>query len=902
VPLASGSRLGPYDILSPLGAGGFGEVYKARDTRLDRTVAIKILPSADPELKARFEREAKAIAALTHPHICTLYDVGHQDGTDYLVMEYLEGETLDKKIARGPVKIDDALKIGIEISEALDKAHRAGIVHRDLKPANVMLTKSGVKLLDFGLAKLKSRSLTVTGFSVAATQATSPVTSQGTILGTLHYMSPEQIEGREADPRSDIFAFGCLLYQMASAKLPFNGPSPTSVMAAILEREPPTISSLHIRTPRSLDHVLSRCLAKDPDQRWQSALDLKAELEWIIESGTVATPFSAPGHSPWREWTGWIAAVLLLGAALFFAALFFGARPSSPSWSGDPISVPVFPPEKTAFSALGNTTVNVPSFALSPDGHTLVFVAEAPGARPMLWLRSMDRVDARQLAGTEGAQDPMWSPDSRWIAFDADGKLKKIPAAGGAVQIITQTGADFRGGTWGPEDTILFGMGAGPILRVDSAGGTPTTVTTIDTSRQEGSHRHPQMLPDGHHFLYAIWAGGQSGVFAASLDDKTKKLLVRGYTTAVYASPGYLLFVDGDTLLGQIFDAKRLELKGQPFLVAEHVGRNTGLMSAVSASRAGNIAYADTISQNGRLAWIDRRGNLLGSPGTPDGDYTDFRLSPDDKRLAASLVNPRTNIVEIWVTELARNSNSRVASGGLVTAAALWSPDGTRLMFRSNRNGILELYQRSAAGGGNDRLMLSGETYLAAHMQSTNLVPSDWSPDGRNIIFSVPAPESGTDLWLLPLGEEGKDAGKPVPFITSPADKLHGTFSPSGRLVAYTSNESGRFEVYVETVPRSDRKWSVSTSGGYEPRWRADEREIYYLSEDRKLMAVPVGAGPSFGVPEPLFQTRVAHGVGTNRMHFVPSRDGQRFLVNMATETVTSPITVVFNWTAALKK
>jgi Tol biopolymer transport system component len=431
-------------------------------------------------------------------------------------------------------------------------------------------------------------------------------------------------------------------------------------------------------------------------------------------------------------------------------------------------------------------------------------------------------------------------------------------------------------------------------------GGKTTPVRMIDASRGEGSHRSPQFLPDGRHFLYSIFGSheGQDGVYAGSLDGKTKKLLVHVAANGVYAPPGYLLFVDGDTLLGQDFDAERLELKGQPFLIAEHVGRTTAYQSAVSVSQTGTLAYAATISENSRLAWMDRAGGLLGSPGTPDGDYADFRLSPDDQRLAASLVDPKTNALEIWLTDLARGSSSRLASGGLVTASALWSPDGTRLTFRSNRNGVIEFFQRSAAGGGSDRLVLPSKTYLGAGIPSNNLVPSDWSPDGRQLIFSVPAPASGYDLWLLPL--EG--GGKPAKFIASPADEMHGNFSPEGRFVAYTSNESGKFEVYVETVPPSDRKWLISTNGGHEPRWRADEREIYYLSEDRKLMAVSVGAGPSFGVPRSLFQTRVPVTVTPNRTHYVPSRDGQRFLVDVALDTPVSPITVVLNWTAALKK
>jgi serine/threonine protein kinase len=894
--LASGTRLGPYEILAPLGAGGMGEVYRARDTRLDRTVAIKVLPTSladDRQFRERFDREARTISQLDHPHICALYDVGDHDGMSFLVMQYLEGETLEARLKKGALPPNQALQYAIQIAEALAIAHKAGIVHRDLKPGNVMLTKGGAKLLDFGLAKASASVGAGAGLSMLRTTPPN-LTAQGTILGTFQYMAPEQLEGHEADTRTDIFALGVVLYEMLTGKRAFTGKTQANLISSILKDEPPSISATQPLTPAPLDRVVKKCLAKDPDDRWQSARDLRGELKWIAEGGTAAMPAGAPAHSPWRERAAWI----MLAAALLASASFFATRPSINSSSGDPISFPVFPPEKTTFSAAINTTLNVPSFALSSDGHALVFSAEAPGARPTLWLRSMDHVDARQLAGTEDAQDPMWSPDSRWIGFFAEGKLKKVPAAGGAVQVVTNSATDVRGGTWASDDIILFGSGTEPILSVNSAGGKTTPVTVIDASRQEATHRNPHVLPDGHHFLYSILGGrqDQNGVYAGSLDGKTKKLLVHVNTNAVYAPPGYLLFVDGDTLLGQDFDAERLDLKGQPFLVAEHVGRTTAYMSAVSTSRTGTIAYAGTLSQNGRLAWMDRGGNPLGSPGTPEGDYTDFRLSPDETRLAASLVDPKTNTVEIWLTDLARSSTSRVASGGLVNASALWSPDGTQLIFRSNRNGIIEFYQRSAAGGGNDRPVLSLEAYRAAQL-AQNLIPTDWSRDGH-IIFSAPATASGNDLWLLPLGEQAKVAK----FIASPAEELHGNFSPDGRLVAYSSNESGKFEAYVETVPRSDRKWPVSTNGGYEPRWRADGREIYYLSEDRKLMAVPVGAGPSFGVPKALFQTRVPAGVTANRAHYVPSRDGQKFLVNMALDAVASPITVVLNWTATVKK
>jgi hypothetical protein len=900
--LVAGARVGPYEVLSALGAGGMGEVYRARDTKLGRDVALKILPESfthDPERIARFRREAQVLAALNHPHIAAIHGLEESGSTQFLVLELVDGNTLGDRLTRGPLPLHEALAIAKQIAEAFEAAHEKGIIHRDLKPANIAVTKDGnVKVLDFGLAKATEAASGTSVDLANSPTLTSPamMTGVGVILGTAAYMSPEQARGKAVDKRTDIWAFGCVLFEMLTGKKPFDGETLTDTVAAIVKDEPDW-RALPPETPASLRSLIARCLRKDPAQRLHDIADGRFQIEEVLNDpvGSAAVVLPARYH---REWAAWIAAVLFLAAAAFFAA-----RPSPNSASGDPISFPVFPPEKTVFSTATNTTVNIPSFALAPDGHALAFGAETPGARPMLWVRAVDQVNARQLAGTEDAQDPMWSLDSRWIGFFADGKLKKVPAGGGAVQVITQTaGTDFRGLTWGPEDTILFGMGNQPIVSVNSAGGTTTPVTVFDASR-EGSHRNPHVLPDGHHFLFSIFGSrhDQNGVYAGSVDRPTKQLLVRGDTNAVYAPPGYLLFVDGDTLVGQAFDAARLELKGQPFLVAEHVGRNSAFMSAVSASRMGTIAYAGIISQKGRLAWMDREGNPLGSPGTPESDYADFRLSPDETRLAASLVDPKTNALEIWLTDLARSSNSRLASGGLVTASALWSPDGTRLTFRTNRNGNVELYQRSAAGGGDDRPLLSAEgaeAFRAAKIAATNIIPSDWSPDGRHIIFSAPSPVSGTDLWLLPLGEEAKVAK----FIASPAEEMHGNFSPDGHLVAYTSNESGKFEIYVETIPRSDRKWPVSTNGGYEPRWRGDGREIYYLSEDRKLMAVSVGVGPSFGIPKPLFQTRVPAGVIANRTHYVPSRDGKRFLVNMGIDAPTSPITVVLNWTATLKK
>jgi Tol biopolymer transport system component len=593
---------------------------------------------------------------------------------------------------------------------------------------------------------------------------------------------------------------------------------------------------------------------------------------------TVAAPVGT--H---RGWAGWVAAALFLGTTLFLAS-----RPSTISSSPHSISFPAFPPEKAEFSARTNNTFDVPSFALSPDGHALVFSAATPGARPMLWMRSLDRVDARQLDGTEDAQDPFWSPDGRSIGFFASGTLRQIPAEGGEVKVINQLRGDFRGATWGTRDTILVASGVQGIVSMNAKGGTITPVTVVDASLHENTHRNPSFLPDGLHFLYSvIGSGDQNGVYVGSADGKTKKLLLRALTSAVYAQPGYVLFVDGDRLLGQAFDADRLELKGQSFFIAEHVGRNSSFMSAVSASLTETIAYARPIAQNGRLTWIDRAGNPHDSIGTPEGDYTDFRLSLDETRLAASRVDPKTNAVDIWIRDLARGSNSLVSSGGGVTAAAVWSPDGTRLVYRSNRTGVIDLYERSGAGGGIDR------PWEAFRMAPSGLRATDWSRNGRQLLVAADG-----DLWLFPAGNEAK----PQKYIDSPFSEMHGNFSPDGQVVAYTSNESGKFEIYAETVPRSDKRWSVSAGGGYEPRWRADGREIYYLSDDRRLMAVSVGAGPSFGIPKPLFQTHVPPGVTALRTHYVPNRDGQRFLVNVATDTVASPITVVVNWTALVNK
>ena len=876
-----------------------GDVYKARDTRLDRTVAVKVLLAdiaADPDRRARFEREARAIAALSHPHICTIHDVGRHEAIDYLVMEYLDGETLADRLTHGkrPLPLDQVLTIGIHIADALDKAHRAGIVHRDLKPANIMLTKAGPKLLDFGLAKLRGPAAPIRMSAMTLMTAT-PTTAEGTILGTLHYMAPEQIEGREADKRADIWALGAVIYEMAAGRRPFDGESAASVIGAIQKDTPPAVSTRQPLAPSALDHLVERCLAKDADERWQDAGDVKRELKWIADGGAAVAPVVAHMRHRWSERIAWIAA-----AAAVLTALFVILRPASAPATGDVVRLSILPPDKTSFTGHSAATVGVPQLALSPDGRDIVFAAAAPGARPTLWLRSLDAVTAHSLAGTEGAESPFWSPDNRWIGYFADAKLKKIPASGGPSQVIAANAPDNRQASWGPDDTIIFSRGDTGILRVSSSGGMVTPVTELDAPRQEGSHRFPQFLPDGRHILFSVRSSltDQTGVYAGSLDAKTKKLLIHGNTTALYAPSGHLVFLDGDTLMGQAFDAERLELRGQAFLVEGGVGRSSTGYGSYSVSGTGTLAFAGTLSTPGRLTWFDRGGNSSDSAGSL-ADYTDFRLSPDQTRLAASVADPKTGFPNIWITELTRRSSAPFTFGPAVNASPVWAPDGARIIFRTGgAGGMNEFYAKSAGGGGKEEPVLSQTAARASGVLTGNVMLYDWSPDGRQLLFST-STSSDYDLWLLPLAGDSK----PVNFLTTPGDQMHGNFSPDGKLVAYSSNESGRVEVKVQTFPLTDRQWSVSTTGGYEPRWRADGRELYYLSLDQKLMAVEVGPGPSFGAPTELFQGRVAGGVSSQRTHYVPSRDGKRFLINTATgDAAIVPITVVLNWTAGLKK
>ncbi len=886
--LAAGSRLGPYEIVSPIGAGGMGEVYRARDTRLEREVAVKVLPphlSSSEEMRQRFEREAKAISQLSHPHICALYDVGREGDIEFLVMELLEGGTLAERLVRGALALEQALKFGEQICSALDAAHRRGIVHRDLKPGNVMLTKSGVKLLDFGLAKAFASS-PLESFTSAQTSAKN-VTREGTVLGTVSYMAPEQLEGKETDARTDIFAFGAVLYEMTTGSAAFTGTSQASLISAILTSEPPLMSSVQPTTPPALDRVVKTCLAKAPDDRWQSARDVAGELEWIAEGSQAGVALPRIARHRTRERITWLLAGASLAAAAIIAVVHFRQAPIE----ARPARFLLFPPEQTTVAA----GPAAPQAAVSPDGHYLAFAATATTSdrKTHLWVRPLDALAAQKLAGTEGASLPFWSPDSRFIGFFAQGKLKKIDTYGGAPQTLCDAPLG-NGGTWNREGVIVFAPNReGGLARVSAAGGIPAAVTVLDRRRQEIGHVWPQFLPDDRHFLYLALSGQREnrGLYVDSLGSEGPRLVLKTEVRAAYAPPGYLLFLHQGTLMAQRFNPNRLQPLGEPVAVAESVAYNTyNGRDTFSVSENGVLVY-----RTGRLGglptselvWFDRGGKRAGSVEGL-GLYLRPALSPDGKRIAVQLLDPQTGAFDIWLVDLARSTVLRLTFGSSNQTHPVWSPDGAQIAFVSDRDGTPNLYRRSSSGAGSEELLLQSDT--AKHV-------TDWSPDGRFIAYENQDPKTGADLWLLPLFGDRK----PIPFLRTDFSEGQGQFSPDGRWMAYVSDESGRSEVYVQTFPPSGGKWQISDAGGTYPRWRRDGKELFYIADDQKLMAVAVQTGSTLqaGRPQALFQTRFFQPI----IPYTISADGQHFLINTPTEEDnSSPITVVLNWMVELKK
>jgi len=867
-----------------------GEVWKARDTRLERTVAIKVLPqhlSANEEVRQRFEREAKTISSLSHPHICGLYDVGREGETDYLVMEYLEGETLVDRLARGRLPNEQLLRFATEIADALDAAHRQGIIHRDLKPGNIMVTRAGVKLLDFGLAKLRALEgdPVSTGLSRLATQASpgAPLTERGTVLGTFQYMAPEQLEGKEADVRSDIFAFGAVLYEMATGKKAFEGKSQASLIAAILEHDPPSISSTQPLVPPALDRVVRTCLGKDPEDRWQTAHDLKAELRWIAEVGSQAgVPAPIVARRKSRERLAWIGlGVATLVAVLFAAGYFRRAPRPSP-----PIRASLLFPEKMFLGEL----------AASPDGRRVAFTAAKPGGEPGLWVRSLDAAAGQPVPDAEEAYFPFWSPDSRFVAFFAEGKLKKVDLSGGPVLAICDAERGV-GGTWNRDGTIVFApKPTAALYRVSSSGGQPVALTKLDASRHETAHRYPEFLPDGRHFLYmaANLAGPPddpaNAIRIGSLDGKVDRPLVRTLSNASYAS-GKLLYVRDGTLLAQPLDTGRLETKGEPVPVVPRVGSSTWQSHSLFSASEGLLVYASAFAAPSQLVWLDRNGKPIRSLGDP-GLYQTPRLSPDGRKVAVCVLDLTGNISEIWVYDTSTGVGSKFAFGSWSNNFPVWSPAGDRIIFGSDRKakGVRwDLWTRALDGS-------SEEVFLESPDQR---FPQDWSRDGRFISFSTIRAQGkrNVQLWILNTAGERRV----FPFATEALFQAGGRFSPDGRWIAYDSNESGKFEVYVRPFPGPGGRWQVSTAGGGGPRWRRDGKELFYLALDNKIMAIPVSADSTFhaGSPVALF---AVHPSSIGPVYDV-SADGQRFLVNSASADQGSPpLSLVVHWPALLEK
>ncbi len=903
--LVPGTKLGPYEIVALLGAGGMGEVYRARDTRLDRIVALKVLPehlAADPQFRDRFDREARVISQLDHPHICALYDVGEQDGTSFLVMQYLEGETLAERLAKGPLPLTDALAIAIQVADALDKAHRAGITHRDLKPGNVMLTKAGAgrqgplhaKLLDFGLAKVSAmgqaypgrRSLGEGGSpgrpgSALPTQEA--LTAPGTILGTFQYMAPEQIEGEEADARTDLFAFGVVLYEMLTGKKAFSGKTQASLFGAILKEEPPPLSTLQPLTPPLLDHIVRRCLAKDPEERWQTAADVMRELRWAADTGsqvatlTSATVAAQPAANRRRERLAWASAVALL----IPIAVAMTMRSLRPAPAAAEMRLEITTPP----------TTDPVSLTISPDGQKVVFVATSEG-RPALWLRSLDSDSARVLKATEGASFPFWSPDNRSIGFFADAKLKRIVIDGGSPQVLANATAPFSAGTWNRDGVILYAPLPGrPILRVSAEGGPSDAVTRIEERRQTGGHFQPRFLPDGRHFFYAVTLGEGRGIYLGQLDGSETRRLIEDAVAPVYVPSGHVLFARQGTLFAQAFNVSRLELTGDPFQVVERVTRST-VTAAVAASDNGTILYRSAFgTPQSQMLWFDRSGKEIGRLGNPDPHITMPSMSPDGRSLA--LMSNSGGNADLWFLELARGVLSRFTSDPANDVFPIWSPDGTRMVFSSTRiTGAHDLYQKAVTGGAAEDVLLA---------TSADKMSSDWSPDGRYVLYYSYDPKTQNDIWAIPL--EGDR--KPFPVVQTEFEERTGQFSPDGKWIAYQSNESGRFEIYVQPFPGPGVRSRISTAGGAQARWRRDGKELFYMALDGRLTAVPLqrsadGKTVEAGVPVPLFLTHTPIAVEhIDGQQYVVSPDGQRFLINTLTENVTvAPITVILNWKA----
>jgi len=911
VALSAGTRLGPYEIVAALGAGGMGEVWKARDTRLDRTVAIKVLPAAlalDPAFRARFDREARTISQLSHPHICTLYDVGESDGTNFLVLEYLEGETLAARLERGLLSAAAAVRIATDIADALAAAHRAGIVHRDLKPGNVFLIRShagpggppDAKLLDFGLAKttpVLAQAPPMDPMSMPPT-ATTPLTAHGTILGTFHYMAPEQIEGHDADARSDVWAFGCVLYEMLTGTRAFTGKSHASLIANIMHVDPPPVTNRQPLVSPALDHVLRRCLEKDPELRWQSIADVGREIRWA--AGQTSTGNGPPRDARIRWRTAiWATAAAVVSAAAAAVTVMF-SHTSVPSSSTPPMTLTMVAPPGLALTPFASS--GAPHFALSPDGRQIAFVASAAGRPPSLWVRPLDSRSARSIPDSDDASSPFWSSDGRAIGFFANGRVKTIALQGERPSTLTTT-PEAAGGAWSG-DVILIGHQTGPVTRMSASGGAMTPATVMrpmaGERRVTKGHRFPQFLPDGRHFIYAESGGS---VMLGSLDSTASEELVKtSGATAVYSPAGFLLFrsaAGSSKLMAQAIDPRSFKPIGAAAAWLDSVRYAAGSGYPAVSAASGVLAYWDGTTVSTKPAWFDRQGNRL--PALPAPSQTEtVAIAPDGRQVAftrtvagasgAWMVVP--NVADIWLMDSAgAPSRFSFTAGGAV--GPIWSRDGREMLFTSFEKGSVALFRRPASGTERERLVCIIPDTEGAALGAYRA--TDWSADRRTALVDTPA-TTGRDIAALSL-----ETGRITTLFHGVAQNIQGRFSPDDRWVAYASNEGGRWEVIVDSFPTPGSRHQVSTDGGSEPVWSRDGRELFFLAPDRRLMVVPVTPGATFvyGMPRALFETEMRPTYPPYPVNYDVSKDGQRFLMDAVLPGTGPNISIVVNGIAA---
>jgi eukaryotic-like serine/threonine-protein kinase len=895
---ATPRKIGQYEITAKLGQGGMGEVFRARDAKLGRDVALKLLPSAmahDGQSLARLEREARTLAALNHPNIAAIYGLEESPGVRALVMELVEGETLAERIhgATGTgakcLSAEEGLPIAKQIAEALEYAHERGVIHRDLKPANVKITPEGtVKVLDFGLAKVLSDQDSAAPVTAANSPTLSVLATQaGMILGTAAYMAPEQAKGKQVDRRADIWAFGCVLFEMLSGKQPFEGETISDLLAAVIRGEPEW-ADLPEKTPAAIKRLIRRCLVKDSKQRLRDIGDARIAIEETI-SGAPADGEVAGSGGGTTENTRASRLRRTLPWALGAAAIVFAGIASwlllKPAPRPNVIRFPLSPPEGAEFIDGGEMSV-------SPDGRTMAFVAAeaGPDKPPLLWLRPVDSMTAQAIPGTEGAEVPFWSPDGQQIGFQANGKLVKIAATGGTPQTLCDE--ELPGGSWNKDGVILF-YNHNNIYTVPDTGGEPTLVATPDTAHGE-FFQLPQFLPDGRHFIVQVRTGtaGADYIATGSLDSKTVERLTSATTDALYAPPGYLLYMDQSTLMARPFNAKALSFTGGAVPVAQNVGMYaSAFYGYFSVSPTGVLAYetVPAVSTN-QMTWFSRTGQKLGAVGQPDV-YTTPALSPDGSRLAVAVGTLGKH--NIWVYDLKRGTGSRLTMNTADDVNPVWSADGKQILFSSNRAGPYDIYQQAADGLG------STDPVLQSKGQAKYL--NDLTTDGRYAIFDKGGASNETALWTLPLFGDRK----PSAFIEGGFRAVSAQFSSNGRFVTYASNETGRNEIYVRTFPQQTGKWQISASGGTDPMWRRDGKELYFLSPDEKLMAVDVDTNAGTfqaGIPKELFQAQTIPPWYWRNI-YVPSADGQRFMmIAPAIDAKPAPITVVVNWAESMKK